>query len=110
MRWPPAFQLATMLVGRQHVERAVSDIAHQQTKLALAGFEIGIGLAPLGDVAGHHGVTHELALLIDRVDHRGHVDFRAVLADAPALGRGMLGLAGGLQVPSRMAGCAVLGK
>src|SRR6201998_2541189 len=46
----------------------------------------GVGrLVPLGDVARDLGETDEFAPLVERIEHDRREEFRAVLADPPAL-------------------------
>ena len=72
--------------------------------------EIRQDFLPLGDVTGDLRVTDQLALLVDRIDHDGGKEFRAILAKAPALGQEVLFLARDLQGARRRACFAVFGR
>ncbi len=54
-------------------------------QLRLHLFELELGLAAFGDVAGDLGKADQFAVLADRVDHDAGPEEGAVLADAPAV-------------------------
>src|ERR1700712_2996787 len=78
--------VADNAVGVEHVKRIIRYAADQQAKVPLAVLQGLGGLASFGDVAGDLGKADQLSLFVNRVDHDGGEESRAVLANPPALG------------------------
>src|SRR5579872_2514546 len=70
----------------QHVDSVIGDALHEEAKLLLTFTQCCLGFSTLGQVARDLGKTNQSAGAVpDRIDNDIGPEFRAVLADVPAL-------------------------